>query len=307
MAGLVYLGDALQYFVKNAHINIYQGNVAINLIDYLPLIKVGYANLSTMYLILLIYTKSNCLEDPTDKDFIIPDDLITKTFNSDISATFYDESGIFGKKILMTEAVNTGLVIKSLNTFEMIQNNDPTFNPLRFDALLKMVDLNIYTKKYIQNYEDYSNDININAVMNNENDFCANILNIILPNLTYEQGSTNITLHDFLATSIDYRLTASINQLIHFDNQNRNWIYLLYSIIIEDQDLVNERLNYLDPRINNNEAYKLALKVGNPEIIRMIRSKIIERSLLYENAFASMSEPIIGTSDIPHSLSSYYI
>ena len=44
----IHIGDSFKYFINNAKINITQGDIHLNLLDYLPLLKKGYCLLNLL-------------------------------------------------------------------------------------------------------------------------------------------------------------------------------------------------------------------------------------------------------------------
>lgn len=56
VASPVYWGEALIYFLNNAQINIYQGNVAINLMNWVHLLKLGFAGVVEDHKMLINYS-----------------------------------------------------------------------------------------------------------------------------------------------------------------------------------------------------------------------------------------------------------
>lgn len=78
---LLYLGDALRYFVNNIKINVYQGNTVINLINYLPLLKLGYVKENDLYSLMYSY-------EEFDKTHY--DQLWKKAFADEIPAEFFN-------------------------------------------------------------------------------------------------------------------------------------------------------------------------------------------------------------------------
>lgn len=311
----LYLGESLQYFFERAKINIYQGNTAINLLDYFHLLRYRISIGPIINIALLLYMDVNNLLDPNDNRFVIPDDLMTKSFNDDIPASFYSNVTFLDRSMLMTQAVNSGIISRPLNIFEMISKNNKTFNPLNFDKSIRsnIGFLGTYPEFYIENYENYLNDENIKTSLCNEETLIFQIQRVLSElKVKYLNESnynlSNITLYDFLSIAIEIRANVLIDYLINFDGrvpQQSIWISLLYAIITNDIDLVSELVKNIDPRINNNEAYKLALKIGNQTIIKLINDVIIERNFIVKEALTTMIEPLVGPTDIPKILSNY--
>ena len=58
----------------------------------------------------------------------------------------------------------------------------------------------------------------------------------------------------------------------------------------------------MDPRINNNEAYRLAVEVGNEEIINIISELIIRKTWHEKQALIQECESLIGPSILPDTI-----
>ena len=107
-----------------------------------------------------------------------------------------------------------------------------------------------------------------------------------------EKVSPCINLHTFLLHKINVVEQLIINK----------WIKLLYAIIIQDLQLTILGLNEVDPRINNNEAYRLAVEVGNEEIINIISELIIRKTWHEKQALIQECESLIGPSILPDTI-----
>ena len=80
----VRLHDPFIYFCNNAKLYIKYRNGYLNLIDYLPLLKSGYAVGQSLLIFMIMYTRINNLRDMKNLAFVKVDDLLNKSFNSDI-------------------------------------------------------------------------------------------------------------------------------------------------------------------------------------------------------------------------------
>ena len=123
------LGNALQYFFNNAKINIWQGNIAINLMDYFPLIKQGFALKGSLMQIMFLYARMNELIT-LDANFLIPDELFIKSFNNDIAAEFFCDKDYH--RITMQEAFDQKLIVNHMNTFQVVKRVRRIFDPEKF-------------------------------------------------------------------------------------------------------------------------------------------------------------------------------
>lgn len=294
----VYLGEALIYFFNNVQLNIYQGNVPINLMNWFPLLKQGLADVGA-FTMLFNYTVMNGLRVG---QLIIPDDLFNKAFNSNIPASFYP---LYEGWISMNEAVEKGFIPKALNTFQVIKIVHPEFKPESFD-LTYIGDINSVNSCRNESITDLlKNQLSIEMS-------AAREIGNIMPVYTFQTRfakSYKLTLEKFIRLSIkmyeekkEYWSHNYILQLMITDS----WIYLMYAIIIEDIGLITELLIKVNPRIHNNEAYKLALKLRNPEIIEIIKSRAAELNWYETQVYTTGLEPIIGyPSTVPQTLLEY--
>lgn len=287
---IFYYYEAIQYFWQNAQLKLYQGQVPINLMNLFPLLKQGYDTSNTHHYLILNYNIINNLFDTTNNNYIIPDDLYNQAFNGNIPAQYFAYIPIitiFPSEtfVPMEKALLDGLVSKPLNIFETMSITYEDFNSNRIHA------------KYIPNISwiDYD-ETEVNKTMINdldkENTIARNI-NVVIHRSTRNMESP--TLESFIINIDKIEEDSLLNALL-----SDEWIKLLYGIIFNDEDIVSR--STIDPRINNNEAYKLALKYKNPEIIRIIEDKIARRRWLEQEAITNLFETIVGTTNISKSL-----
>jgi hypothetical protein len=59
-------------------------------------------------------------------------------------------------------------------------------------------------------------------------------------------------------------------------------VKLYVAIYKQKKELVDIFLNEIDPRIDSNEAYRLAKFMGNKPIIEAVKNKIIQLNMLYD-------------------------
>ena len=289
---VVYLGKALQYIFNNGKINIYQGNVDINLLNYMPLLKTGLSFKQTINVILQCYLIVNDMIDITDYTRIIMDDIFNEAFNGDIPALFHN---LIASDITISEAINLGLSSNSLNTVQTLTQLYPYFNPN--DEYQYTGDNDDMIKINTIKISDIEIDQNKN--LSDELQFALSIINILLQ-IMYNEPQYNfnhLSLYDFLNVAIKDNDANFINCLI-----SDPWIHLLYAIIIQDSNQVKEILKIIDFRINNNEAYRLAIKVNNPEIINIIRDYIVNIRLIEQEALDKSFVEIVGPTDISRTL-----
>lgn len=308
-----YLGQALIYFFTHAQLNIYQGNTYINLMDLFPTLKNGYANCSTMQSLFRVYIRMNQI-DPSN--FIISDNLFKKSFNGDIPADFYicafDRGGM--PKIQMDEAINRGYIENNISTFQNIKRVCANFNENKFryrvlDIILEANSIQI----------NVTNDL-LNRINNEE--ILARALIYIINNQTIIDNG-QITIANFIS-QIEDEISTMYEEIQEYTHYNEDiqqdveviksliyalicdsWFKLLYSIILQDVDMVKRCLSVIDPRVHNNEAYILALKMCNDEIITILTDYILARNWIEQQALEQVFEQLIGPSDIPKTIFLY--
>lgn len=293
----MYFYAAPQYFFQNARLNIYQGNIAINLMNLFPLLKQGYASFKDSATIIFnIYVKLNNLVDPTDITFIIPDELINEAFNGIIPAKkLYDPKT--RNFIDMNDAVNDSLILTPLNTFHVMNLLRQDFDPFR---LHKETVTGIFGLLWLN-----SNDTNLtNLKTELSHEF---LLLVYLSSVISRVEVTRNELSRDTTLPITFKEFASA--ILKYKEPNSNaftpllesltvdpWVKLLYAIITEDIKTIQD--STLDFRINNNEAYKLALEIGDPAIIKLIENKMIERQWYIEQALTNVLETLATPSSL---------
>lgn len=309
-----YLDDTFTYFVKNAQLNIYGSlnyrNFSFNLMNYLPLLKGGFSTPDGLCYLLKIYSIINNLITQNDSDYLVLDSLMLNSFNGDIPATFLKyETKFSSHNIIMIDALKDGSIIKSLNTIEVLKSalkRDIGFNlilennKIHTNLFQYIVDYNTYCSKYLTNTVEQSlinNKEFIGNMINEENLLGA--LFCVIKKLSYNK-TANITIYELILTSIMIDSETTIKQWT-----SDPWTYLLYAVIKQNSALVRDKLPHTDARINNHEAYHVALKVNNPPITKIIRDSIIKRNLIEKQVLIQSIEPLIGSSDIPKTIFNY--
>lgn len=272
----VYFGESLQYLFNHIEIYIIIGNVKVNLFDYLPRLKQGYSTISSLRIILKTYIGFYGIDKIEENKFF------EKAFGSDIPAEFfslylfetqianYKKPAFFDDyltqyhksdhlikfdKILMDEAIKQKYIINPMNT-----NNIMDFDGDYFDfGIDGYVDGIIFYNVY-ENNEEFIKDF-VRKDINLENDIIRSIENVI----TNNNNEINLI-------SLKYRIKNSFKKILLNDID----IKLFVAILFNDINKVILFLKDIDPRLYNNEAYHLAIKNNNKQIIKMIRNKIIE-------------------------------
>jgi hypothetical protein len=154
--------------------------------------------------------------------------------------------------------------------------------------------------QYLHNIEPYTNPLYIEAFGKNipENyiDFFQNYIDFFQNYKEDDVDTSGIFLEDSLIKELhDNYINYDINKnddikLEDFIlyNSSQDWDELLLSsilrlhtaIIKNSKYEVEEFLNEIDPRNDNNEVYHLAVKIGNNKIIKLVKNKIIELNWL---------------------------
>lgn len=271
--------DSITYFWQNAKLNIYQGQVPINLVNLFPLLKQGYRTGKTHDNLINTYNILNNLSNPKDHRFIIPDDLYNEAFNGNIHARNYifETKGRQISIITMEDAISKNIIEKPLNIFQRMRSDFNDFDPTNIN------------KKYIsqiKNYDAYFLDLDptLEKEVHNELNLSDNIYEIIvyLEDLSFE---------NFIIEIFRQNRTKILNTLIA-----DAWINLLSGIIFNNVNVVSN--STIDPRIHDNEAYKLALKYQNVQIIKILEDKIVKRRLLEQEAISQLLIPLAGHTDV---------
>jgi hypothetical protein len=197
------LGPVLLNFVNNGYFGRRLNNdnkiYEYDLIEYLPLLKNGYALRASITMLIRIYTRINGLNDNIDKK-IYTDSLMHYIFAGPIPALFYLYQPIpnFRLKILMENAIDRNLIQKPLNTYEVISRLYPTFNPEHheYNYLRYYVLLNSYLREDIENDPnfqeviDFIDDENILKRMIDEFEILRGVL-LIINEFQYEGNVFN--------------------------------------------------------------------------------------------------------------------
>lgn len=297
-------GEPLLYFFKHAEINVYQ-NTKFNLLDFLPILKRGNAIMSEMKRdesLKIITTNNSNLRrllsrygttKTTNETSILPDDLMEKAFNGTISSLYYDTN------TKMADAIKTGYIQHALNVFEVMAIHDNSFNPkyLREKDIAVIINLNSHKLYLYEDDESFIEDPDFLSDIIHENQ-CMNDIDSILWYLP--NTNRQIKLFDFIQQSLCISATSITSSLI-----DDPWIHLLYAIILNNVDLVNENLKFSNPEKYNNEIYQVALRVKNAQIITLISNAIGNKILLKHEVFNIQFAALCGPSDLPQTILNY--
>lgn len=106
------------------------------LMDQLPMIRDGYLLRNASTMLFYIYAHANQLQDPQNAQFARSDAVMMDAFGGQIPAAFYSYKGADNKtaKVPMEQAVQQGLIPGPLNTYDVIRQSYPTFDPNRFNT-----------------------------------------------------------------------------------------------------------------------------------------------------------------------------
>lgn len=325
----LYLGKSLKYFFDHACINIYQGHVAINLMDYFPLLKTGFCTKLTLDNIMNLYIKINELKD--DKlNKIKSDSLFKQSFNGIIPAAIYAYYPRFYlMRIYMEDAVNRGLIEQGINTYQVMTMLYDDFDLDNIDCLYfrTLKDINYFELQFVNEYLRHELD---------EEEILSSVLKIIygLKSKKSQIIWTDIIIYLHIMTIKSK--SVSLDPIPENDAKlalqcfiTKPWIKLLYCIIIKDVERLSLSLTYIDPRIGNNEAYHVSIEILNSndvdssqedsdnyqessdsdsdllnslEIVNILKYKISERNWIEQQAIKQVFENLIGPSDIPKTL-----
>jgi hypothetical protein len=190
----LYISDALHLFLTDQRERFGTLNGPMggpNLIDSLEVGLVGYLQRDTLSRLMRIYALRNNILDPNNSTYIIPDDYMQTYFNGEIPALFYYYRDNFNKinKMLMVDAIEEGIIQAPMNTFQVIQNCWPEFNPAHFPTffIINIISVNSLSTGFLDqhlNIPEYAmiyeniNSPNINAKMQQENQMVQNALSL---------------------------------------------------------------------------------------------------------------------------------
>ncbi|CAH6421700.1 Hypothetical protein HVR_LOCUS1339 [uncultured virus] len=131
----VYAADALYYFLTTnpqgfGTMDPTDNNNTQLLMDNLPMAQQGYMLINSINLLFFIYVYYNHLHYPTDPQVVIPDDTMNQAFGDIIPAALYPYRGTNGKINISTmrEAIERGLIVAPLNTYDAISQQYAQFD-----------------------------------------------------------------------------------------------------------------------------------------------------------------------------------
>jgi hypothetical protein len=296
----IFIQTAIQYFFDRVTFQIYSGNVVIDLMDYFPMFKQGYALSETIFNLSTAYNMiHNLWSSPDQKETIIPDNLYIEAYGSNIPAFNFEYDDVNGSShyVPMQDAVNQGLIPNNLSTFEAIQSYDPELNPQHINHYIfgLITHLNSQDPSQVPELSTLVKNEHGAAALYNEYVLAGEIYVTLGTIVDYRGPGSKITVSDVIIVAVRYKYELLLNRLLADKRVNK----LIYAIIIGDINLVDKYLNLYDPRDNNLEAYHLAVEENKPIIAERIRKAIEQRTILERRAFQTM-EPL-GKLDVPES------
>ena len=283
----VKLSEALIYFVNHGRMNIQHGNQIINFIDFLPMLKQGYALNNTISLLMHSYIRINKLRHGT---IFKLDDNMNKAFN-DMPAQYFI-TGPY-QKWLMNDAVNQGLLPKVSNTFECVQLRYNQFN-IEEIKLLYIEMIKVFNITLLNNigedtefakalcYEYYLiNEINKLFKLK-----CTDLTKMIASNIGSNILITHLVDHQYITHEYVNLIKSIVNYNIDYIKQSkydcRNFNYALYDLAVKDSPLAAVNV------------------IKNDEIINLIMKNIIERNWVEKQVFNIYIDHIHGCqSNLP--------
>jgi len=289
------LGEALKYFFSKARIIISDSNVIkINLVDYFPLLKSGYAELDTIKNLFKLYIKINKLNDG---DRIKLDQLFDESFHSTIPITNTNFStneycrliNLYQSMIknkffdvdLLKFNFNLSDPYKCPESIKLSYNN--VINTINDYDALQAKDFDLIRKIFVKNYIKYDHKINtfdfIKFFYNNFNKNNLknnNIYHVIRLNI-----KDSLNSKDKLGIIEELNLSRQLIQLTRLIDQvnvfkaasirdNNTHIKIIHH---DYNDLklilkiaVNYKFNYILDNIFNSDYYKLYYAVTTYDI-----------------------------------------
>jgi hypothetical protein len=286
---VVCLGEPLKYFVDNIQFNISHCDETINLLDNFSMLKQGYALEDSLGTMMIIHNKINKLQDQQNKQFSTSNKIMIDAFGAGIPAQYFISKK--HGKILMSKAMNLGLVPSMINTFDTIRMSNTDFNHEKFG---------VYYFQNILSLNIDSNNIELIELIKNK-DFTEKLIyeyELISEIFIVITINPTIDLIELLKISILHNYDTLLDYLV-----KNKYIKLLYDILIRDNNSLISSLLDVDPRDYNYEAYHLCLETKNDIGIELIRKNIIERNWFEKQVFSTNINYVYGQeSDLPDNI-----
>jgi hypothetical protein len=309
---VVFLQSELEYFFAKAVIPIHFTDVTIDLLDYFPMLKQGYAIEATITQLMNKYARVHDLRRPPS---IYTDELILTSFGGQIPAYYYSTTP--GRMITMEDAVNQGRVEYRMNSFQLLGlvHPNPEDIPIHYftDLIPKHNYINLEDipelKGYIKNKE-FRDALDDELMILEDLDLAETYLRDRFPIPRKDIGIAVIMSilvgDDYLNAPYlhmpggqsDKRKFTLLRQLLA-DPKVITVNKLVFAVATNDPTLVDKYL-YYDPRTNNYEAYHLAVQKNNPIIINKLKTDIARRNLLEQQVFKTMMVPVGPLDQAPY-------
>lgn len=265
---LLYLGEPLRNFINNTKILVYQGNTIINLIDYLPLLKSGYVEYDDIKE--FIEMCETLIYNQYLKNYDI-------AFNGKIPTEYYDPTDF----ILNTDT--------TLNTHQLIKLKRGDNTDFNYYAG-QLIDYNSYDIDHDEILMNLSRDKKFLVRLEYE----SGVIEDLMLSLTdLELVDNKISLQGLMKNMKEHAyIPNAFYNVLSTDDR----IKLYIAIIEQDINKIKDYLITIDPRFDDNQAYVLAVKIGDKDIIELIKKDIIKREW-HEKQVYLQTMGIIG-SDI---------
>lgn len=147
MPPIAVLGDALLNFFNKAKIIFNVEGVDVNIMDFFPLLKSGYAKRIALAWLMNLYVEFNLSRGHITNN-VLPDDLFVESFDGVIPALFYipPQSKQLDNPIPMQYAIEKRMISRPMNTFEVLAGRYGRFSANGFpdEFLRQCVSLNTY-------------------------------------------------------------------------------------------------------------------------------------------------------------------
>lgn len=278
MSNLLYLDDKLKYWISQLNLKFtYNNCIMIDLFDYFPLLKQGKTCDYIIHTIIHIYT---LFYRPTNIEFLdtqileVEDKLFFDTFGCDINMFFYNNKY---KQTRKDQHINRRSLLDklSLSHIERCNRTEYLIKQLALEStLIDKLSFFIFKMK---------KPFNLSLKTDDNNNLPHNLL-------------CELLLSPVLSDSI------LLHKLLLDDN-----VGLIYAILNNDTNKIYEYLyvNCIDPRLGNNELYKLALNLKTTEISNMIKHVSIVRNLLEKQILTDNFTELIGVSNVSDNIFNY--
>jgi hypothetical protein len=119
------------------------------LMDFLPCVRRGFILRNTLTMLFFLYVRRNKLQIPENMTYSRFDNIMEEVF-CNMNAEYYKDDNL-NNKILMSQAIEMGIIDKAMSTQEVIRMRYPEFNQDNTEISNKKLNITIYEKAY-KNY-----------------------------------------------------------------------------------------------------------------------------------------------------------